>query len=175
MTVPLSALTDTWNSSGQTFTAIQMNVTNTSSAVGSKLLDLQVGGSSASNIDSAGNLTCTTIVTPSLTPAALGATSSFNDYFPGGRNYFIKLSVSGVGTSILTGLNTSSQVDGEQHYIVNSTATNSAITISHQDASSVATNRFNVDANSSIKIALFESLWCIYDGTAGRWRVSKNN
>lgn len=36
-------LTDTWNSGGTTFAAIKMNVTDTASASGSKLLDLQVG------------------------------------------------------------------------------------------------------------------------------------
>lgn len=35
---------DTWNASGTTFTAIKMNVTDTASAAGSLLMDLQVGG-----------------------------------------------------------------------------------------------------------------------------------
>ena len=39
-------LSDTWNASGTTFTAIKMNVTDTASAAGSLLMDLQVGGSS---------------------------------------------------------------------------------------------------------------------------------
>lgn len=39
-------MTDTWNDGATTFTAIKMNVTNTASANGSKLLDLQVGGTS---------------------------------------------------------------------------------------------------------------------------------
>lgn len=37
---------DTWNNVSATFTAIQMNVTDTASAAGSKLLDLQLGGTS---------------------------------------------------------------------------------------------------------------------------------
>jgi hypothetical protein len=37
-------LNDTWNNSGNVFDAIKMNVTNTASAAGSKLLNLQVGG-----------------------------------------------------------------------------------------------------------------------------------
>ena len=35
---------DTWNASGTTFTAIKMSVTDTASAAGSLLMDLQVGG-----------------------------------------------------------------------------------------------------------------------------------
>jgi hypothetical protein len=45
-TAPLSNLTATWNASGTTFTAIKMDVTDTASAAGSLLMDLQVGGSS---------------------------------------------------------------------------------------------------------------------------------
>mgnify|MGYP003654145576 CR=1 FL=1 len=37
-------IADTWNASGTTFTAIKMNVTDTASAAGSLLMDLQVGG-----------------------------------------------------------------------------------------------------------------------------------
>jgi hypothetical protein len=43
-TIPLSALTATWNASGTTFTGIGLNVTDTASAAASLLLDLQVGG-----------------------------------------------------------------------------------------------------------------------------------
>jgi hypothetical protein len=42
---PLS-VTPTWNAGGTTFTGIGLNVTNTASAAGSLLLDLQVGGGS---------------------------------------------------------------------------------------------------------------------------------
>lgn len=46
---------DTWNNAGTTFTAIKMNVTNTASAAGSKLIDVQVGGVSQFNVDKLGN------------------------------------------------------------------------------------------------------------------------
>jgi hypothetical protein len=47
-------LADTWNASGTTFTAIKMNVTDTASASGSLLMDLQVGGSSKFSVTKAG-------------------------------------------------------------------------------------------------------------------------
>lgn len=47
-------LTDTWNAGGTTFSAIKMNVTDTASAAGSLLIDLQVGGSSKFNITKGG-------------------------------------------------------------------------------------------------------------------------
>lgn len=47
-------MVDTWNNSGTTFTAIKMNVTDTASASGSKLLDLQKGGVSQFSVDKNG-------------------------------------------------------------------------------------------------------------------------
>jgi hypothetical protein len=52
VTVPLYNLTDSWNNGATVFTAIQMNVTNTASAAGSKLIDLQIGGVSTFNVRS---------------------------------------------------------------------------------------------------------------------------
>ena len=52
---PLS-VTQTWNSAGVTFTGIQANITDTASASGSLLMDLQVGGSSKFSATKAGSL-----------------------------------------------------------------------------------------------------------------------
>jgi len=49
-------LTDTWNAAGTTFTAIKMSVTDTASAAGSLLMDLQVGGTSKFNVDKFGDV-----------------------------------------------------------------------------------------------------------------------
>ena len=43
---PLIDGTQTWNSGATTFTSLLLNVTDTASAAGSLLMDLQVGGSS---------------------------------------------------------------------------------------------------------------------------------
>src|SRR4030095_12263719 len=51
MTVPLYNLTDTWNDSGTTFTAMKMNITNTASAGDSKLIDCQLGGTPKFYVD----------------------------------------------------------------------------------------------------------------------------
>ena len=52
-------MTDTWDSGATTFTSIKMDVTDTASAAGSKLLDLQVGGTPKATIDEDGKLTLT--------------------------------------------------------------------------------------------------------------------
>jgi len=48
--------TQTWNAVGTTFAGLVENVTNSASAAGSKLLDLQVGGTSQWSVDKAGNV-----------------------------------------------------------------------------------------------------------------------
>jgi hypothetical protein len=57
---PALNITQTWNNAGGTFTGILENVTNTLSATGSKLLDLQNGGASKFAIDQLGNITANT-------------------------------------------------------------------------------------------------------------------
>jgi hypothetical protein len=47
-------LTDTWNNVATTFTAVKMNVTDTASAAGSMLIDLQVAGASKFSVTKAG-------------------------------------------------------------------------------------------------------------------------
>ena len=55
--VAINNITDTWNSSGTTFTGIKFNVTDTASAAGSLLMDLQVGGASKFKVDKSGTVT----------------------------------------------------------------------------------------------------------------------
>src|SRR5690349_10797397 len=47
-------MADTWTAAGTTYTAILMNVTDTASAAGSLLMNLQVGGSSMFTVSKAG-------------------------------------------------------------------------------------------------------------------------
>lgn len=79
---PIFDGTQTWNSGGTAFTAIKLNVTNTASASGSKLLDLQVGGSSKATISYEG-----VIMSPVFDFGTNGAS-----YFP--NNGFYQLGVS---------------------------------------------------------------------------------
>lgn len=51
------SMTDTWNDGGTTFTAVKMNVTDTASAAGSLLLDLQVGGATRFSVNKNGQVT----------------------------------------------------------------------------------------------------------------------
>lgn len=54
-------LTDTWNNVATTFTAVKMNVTDTASAAGSLLMDLQVGGASQFSVTKGGKITAQTL------------------------------------------------------------------------------------------------------------------
>jgi hypothetical protein len=51
---PVLNLSQTWNNAATTFTGLKLNVTNTASAAGSNLLDLQVGGTRQVSIDAVG-------------------------------------------------------------------------------------------------------------------------
>lgn len=53
---PALSATQTWNDAGVTFTGMKLNITDTASNAASKLLDLQVGGSSKVNIRKDGML-----------------------------------------------------------------------------------------------------------------------
>lgn len=57
MTAFIYDLTDTWNDASTEFTSIKMNVTDTASDAASKLMDLQVGGTSKFTVDKSGNIT----------------------------------------------------------------------------------------------------------------------
>lgn len=54
-TLPTLSITPTWNTSGVVDAALLVNVTNTASGTASKLIDLQIGGTSQFSIDKAGN------------------------------------------------------------------------------------------------------------------------
>lgn len=74
------AMVDTWNNGATTFTAIKMNVTDTDSAAGSLLMDLQVGGATKEKTSKAGDKTMTGIFRSlsrgSATVPALGMDNS---------------------------------------------------------------------------------------------------
>ena len=55
-TMNIFDMTDTWNASGTTFAAIKMDVTDTASASGSLLMDLQVGGASKLFVSKGGEI-----------------------------------------------------------------------------------------------------------------------
>ena len=82
-------ISSTWNNAAGTFYGIKFDVTNTASGANSRLLDLQVGGSSQFNVDTSGNLTLqgnittagtTDLVLPDNTTGALTIREGANNY-----------------------------------------------------------------------------------------------
>lgn len=55
-------LSDTWNNAGISFNGIKLNATDTASAAGSKLLDLQISGVSKFTVGKTGTVTATGII-----------------------------------------------------------------------------------------------------------------
>jgi hypothetical protein len=62
----LYQLSDVWNAGGTTFTAIKMSVTDTASASGSLLMDLQVGGVSQFKVSKTGAVTAVGVEIPTI-------------------------------------------------------------------------------------------------------------
>ena len=121
-------LSDTWNNAGISFSGIKINVTDSASAAGSKLLDLQIGSASKFTVGKTGTVIATGLIE-----------STVGDFkFPDGTTQTTKAtvnSVSGTGTVngiTLTGTVTDSgslTLGGTLGNIANSQLTNSAITI----------------------------------------------
>ena len=121
-------LTDTWNNAGISFNGIKLNATDTASAAGSKLLDLQISGASKFTVGKTG-----TVIATGLIESTVGGFK-----FPDGTTQTTKAtvnSVSGTGTVngiTLTGTVTDSgslTLGGTLGNIANNQLTNSAITI----------------------------------------------
>lgn len=70
VSTPLPDIRQAWNAGGVTFTAVKLNITDTASAAGSLLLDLQVGGVSKWSVTKAGAV----LQASSLTVTAGGIT-----------------------------------------------------------------------------------------------------
>jgi hypothetical protein len=83
---PLS-FSQTWNAAAMTFSAFQMNVTDTASASGSLLMDLRVGGVSQCKVNKIGLLTCAYINAQTFSSTFAGITSLSTGIFSqfGGR------------------------------------------------------------------------------------------
>ena len=59
-------IADTWAASGTVFTGIKLNVTDTASAAGSLLMDLQVGGVSQFKLSKTGTVTTAALFAPTI-------------------------------------------------------------------------------------------------------------
>jgi hypothetical protein len=121
-------LSDTWNNAGISFNGIKLNATDTASAAGSKLIDLQINGGSKFTVGKTGAVIATGLIESTV--------GGFR--FPDGTTQTTKAtvnSVSGTGTVngiTLTGSVTDSgslTLGGTLGNIANNQLTNSAITI----------------------------------------------
>lgn len=72
---PIFDLSQTWNSSGVTFTGLKSNITDTASAAASLLLDLQVGGLSKFSVKKDGTATASALAVPYLSVTGAGTGS----------------------------------------------------------------------------------------------------
>lgn len=90
VSTPCLNLSQTWNAGGVTFTGLKFNATDTASASGSLLLDLQVGGSSKASWKKDGTYT--------FTGGILASTDNTYDIGASGANRPRNVYVAGTGT-----------------------------------------------------------------------------
>lgn len=103
---PALDASQTWNAAGTTFTGLKLNVTNTASAAGSLLADLQVGGTSQFKVDKGGAVTSNSGFTAGgniLTGSGSylgwnGGTILYNSYNSTGGFSILSSSGPGIGT-----------------------------------------------------------------------------
>lgn len=100
-----------------------------------------------------------------LSPAAI--TVSQNDYNPAGLGTCTVLRLTSTGSVNITGL--TAPTTGQQLILVSNIGSNT-ITLTNEDASSTAANRFDLTAN--LGLAASQSVFLYYDPTSSRWRCT---
>jgi len=85
--VPISNMTTTWTDSGTTYSGVKLNVTDTASASGSLLMDLQVGGATQFNVAKNGSIVANGFIK--------GKGSTGTVIFDGVSGYFVSTSLIG--------------------------------------------------------------------------------
>lgn len=78
VSTPLLDAQQTWNAGAVTFTGLKLNVTDTASASGSLLLDLQVAASSKFSVDKTGTLSVANAIKSNVSSTAGAALGFFN-------------------------------------------------------------------------------------------------
>jgi hypothetical protein len=107
---------------------------------------------------------------PRFTPAQI--TANQNDYNPGGQAYFVRLSTD--ASRNITGYTGSiTFIDGEVHLFVN--VGTQDVVLKHEDANSVAQNRFLNSTGADITLGPNQAADVIRDDGTNRWRVFKRN
>lgn len=126
-----------------------------------------VNGAGIVQISATGIVLARAVSTDSVTPAALAADA--NNYSPGAHR-FQRWSTGTGGNYSVTGMATG--VAGEEREIWNVGGSGS-ITLTNEDASSTAANRWTTDGSASVVIGQGGLAVTRYDSTTGRWRASK--
>jgi len=152
----------------------------------SQLATLRVGGMTTSNpgitvteraaIWSQGRLRqAGSLQYPPITPATLGAGNN-NDWaglLTGSANnntrHWARVAGDGGGASVITGIDATAVQDGDTFELTNVSANN--VTLGHQDANSVAANRFISPTAANYVLNADETVLVRYDSTTARWRI----
>jgi hypothetical protein len=118
-------MSDLWNNGATTYTSIKMNVTDTASASGSLLLDLQVGGSSKFSVSKAGVANVQDVFAASgvYAPTVIQITSSAGRFDIGGDVYLTRAAAASLRLGAADAAAPVAQTFGVQSVIAGTTNT----------------------------------------------------
>ena len=177
-------LAETWNAGAQTFNSIDLQITNTTSAVASRVLSIKVAGSQIASIDWGGNMWCQTQypkfaslgfvgthngITIANSTIAVSATTNLT-YAQLSNTNMIYLNQSGASTYDIT-LPTTGLTDADSGkiwtFVLNQTTTN-AQSMFPLNASERGTKYFRYRTAAVAGAYIMQWAWLKIDGS-GRW------
>jgi hypothetical protein len=149
---PALTATQTWNSSGTAFQTINLNVTNTASAIGSNVLQTQLGGTTVFGVNVSGSIQ-TSGVKVSVNAKSAAYTATVNDFA-------IPVTAGSGGVTIT--LPASSSSKGQVLYLQKVDSAAGAVTITPNGSDKIN------GASSASLASQYNSLTIVADGS-GNW------
>jgi hypothetical protein len=117
------------------------------------------------------NTTTVTVANTTNTPTAISV--SADNYTVDASSNYIRLSNTSGGAIDITGINSAGVIDGRAITLVNTSA--NTIVIKNQDASSSASNQFDLPGGADILIAQKGAVTLIYDAALHFWELVSTN
>lgn len=106
-----------------------------------------------------------------ITPAALVAASTNNDYNPAGLTTAAVVRQDTGAAAVVTGMVPPAPTDGRLILLLNISTANT-FTLNNEDAGSAAANRFTLPGGVARTVGPGSSVWLYYDSTSTRWRLA---
>lgn len=163
-TRPVFDATQTWNDAAELFTGIKLNVTNTNSAATSKLVDLQIGGTTQFNVTRGGSgYLSGNILVGTTSVVSAGGVSSANTLLASGASVwvanFVQSNAAPNGLAILYSGAAPNSTAAEFLYCIDSSTARFVVRSNGGLANFSANNANLSDGRVKTDIVPMESFW----------------